>query len=155
MTANELTIEMGWQEADRITLADDGVRLVMPSNVPDKPGLYKLAFSNDTFYFGEAGDLQRRVGDYIVYYEGSGIESEFRINSALRADKGARVFYYIGEDVASRSQRCVVEHRLIKDAGKRALNGGKLEDRIIFHAKEIVRLTVKLQKKPDLEGTHE
>lgn len=154
MNVNDLTIENGWQHAGKITLDDEGKRLTMPSDIPPEPGLYKLVFNDNTLYFGEAGDLQRRIGDYIVYYEGTGIESEFRINRALHECGGAQVFFYTGGDVRSRSERCQVEHRLIKAAGKRALNGGTIEDRIAFHATEIVRLSKKLKEKASTGERH-
>ena len=155
MGVNELTIDSGWQKAGGITVGPDGKSLITSSDIPSRPGLYKLVFKNGRIYFGEAGDLQRRIGDYIVYYEGTGIESEFRINRALHECGGAEVFFYTGEDVGTRSERCQAEHRLIKAAGKLALNGGTIEDRIAFHATEIVRLTKKLKEKASTGAQHD
>jgi hypothetical protein len=153
MNATDLTIETGWQSKGRITLDLSNNALAMPEGIPDEPGLYKLSFCSDTVYFGEAGHLQRRIGDYIIYYEATGIESEFRINRALHRFGGADVFVYVGDDVKSRSERCTIEHRLIKAAGAKALNGGTVEDKISFHASEILRLTKKLKSQASNGGS--
>ena len=136
----------GWTFIGRIELA--GEKLGPPSTpLRDVPGLYRLEFADGSLYFGETGNLKRRIGDYLLYYQATGIESEFRINKALHKSGGADLAIVLGEDYQSRSQRCGVESRLIreaKDMKKTVLNGGSIPSRIAFHAAEIIRLSEKL-----------
>lgn len=146
--------EEGWTQYGRIGFEDG--KLTYPlGDVPDVPGLYRLDFDAKTVYFGETGDLRRRVGDYLKYYAATGIESEFRINRALETFKGAEVAIVTNQDLQSRSQRCTVESRLLKEAkqeGWNLLNGGTIPGRIAFHASEIIRLSAKLKPAQSAEG---
>jgi uncharacterized small protein (DUF1192 family) len=138
-----------WRRVGRIDLTEGALRI--DSNcLPDEPGLYRLCFGDDTFYIGEAGDIRRRVGDYLRYYRGTGVENEFRINGALQKACGADIDIIRGANLQSRSQRCTLENRLIKYAKEslaaKMLNGGSLEERIAFHQAEVLRLQDKLSK---------
>ena len=149
----EITFDQGWTDVGRITA--EGGKFQMPSDVPDRPGLYCLKFNENSVYYGEAGDLKRRIGDYLKYYEATGIESEFRINKALGAHEGANVLIATGEHLQSRSQRCTIENRLIRKARAahwNVLNGGSLAGRIAFHAAEIMRLSAKLESAESTQG---
>ena len=141
--------EEGWTAYGRINLIAGKLEYAL-EELPDRPGLYRLGFDPATVYFGEAGDLRRRVGDYLQYYDATGIESEFRINRAIHQFRGADVAIVTGDDLQTRSQRCTIESRLIKLAKASntmtTLNGGSIPDRISFHAAEIIRLSTKLKK---------
>ena len=146
MTLDDLTLESGWSDGESIVLDEAKHLLSMPQDIPPYPGLYKLTFADGTLYLGETNNLQRRIGEYVVYYTSAAVENEFRINLALHNNRGARVSYF-RLDNSTRSERCKVEHRLISEAGKRARNGGTIEDRIAFYASEITRLVKKLQER--------
>lgn len=139
-----------WIGIGRLALEDGS--LVLPE-VPAVPGLYRLLFDSGDVYIGEAGDLRRRLGDYLVYYPSVGIESEFRLNKRLREEHGAEVEILIGAGFAARPVRCKREYEEIKAAkerskqtGCRLLNGGTIKDRIAFHRAEIERLEAKLNR---------
>ena len=139
--------EEGWTPRGRIKLVDEKLVYAL-ADLPERPGLYRLDFGPTIVYFGEAGDLRRRIGDYLEYYEGTGIESEFRINQALRKFQGADISIISNDDFGTRFQRCTEESRLIKHAKQNKwtlLNGGIIPERIAFHASEIMRLSKRLR----------
>ena len=147
-------MESTWESKGRIEV--DNGRIILPE-LPDEAGLYRLMFDEHTVYIGEAGDIQRRVGDYVRYYPSVGIESEFRIHNALMKSGGADVAVLTGSEFASRSQRCVREHLEIKEARKseanmRVLNGGTIAERIAFLKSEIQRLEKQLDSQTVAEG---
>jgi uncharacterized small protein (DUF1192 family) len=134
-----------WQSIDDIGVSDG--KLVLPVNAPPKPGLYRLEIG-EHLYFGEAGDINRRLGDY--HSPGQGVEAELRIHKRILANGGARVFVMTGEDLSTRSQRCIRERQLILQARldkMKLLNGGDIQEQIDFHESEITRLRAKLLKR--------
>lgn len=126
-----------WQPAGRIRFLDNALTL---PDIPPRPGLYRLRFDSGAIYIGEANSLQRRLGDYLVYYESTGIESEFRINKRLKDEHGANVEIMLDDSFASKSARCIREHIEIKKSGSSVINGGTIPDRIAFYRTEIERL---------------
>ena len=145
--------ETKWQDAGVIKL-ENGI-LTLSSEIPDAPGVYRLHFRDDRYYVGEAGDIKRRLGDYLFYHPSVGIESEQRVHKALTDAGGAEVSVLLGEAFLTRSGRCVREHleiKLLKSAKKTLLNGGKLEERIAFHESEARRLREKLETQQRLNG---
>ena len=133
-----------WRYAGPIAV-ENGMISLPP--LPDEPGLYRITLDDNAVYIGEAGDIKRRVGDYVRYYASVGIESEFRIHNAILKSTKAEIEVLTGGEFASRSQRCVREHQEIKKViGKKILNGGSLEERIAFLKKEIQRLEENLAR---------
>ncbi len=147
---------IAWTNTARIEVQSG--RVVLPA-LPNEPGLYRLSFGDGyTLYFGEAGDIQRRVGDYYFYSPSTGIESEYRIHNAILNFRGADVSWVTGEQYAARSSRCVQEYQEIKAAklaNKTVLNGGTLEERIAFHERELTRLREKLALQNNLDGENQ
>ena len=142
-----------WNSIGKITLSEGC--LIPPPTLPPHPGLYRLTFDDGSLYIGEANDIRRRIGDYLVYYPSVAIESEFRINKKLLSSiKGTEVSVLVGDMFKEHSPRCIREHAEIKAAKKEhvVLNGGRIEERIAFYISEIARLNKILEFKNQLNG---
>ena len=143
-----MTSTLTWEASGEVTIVDG--RPVFPK-VASVPGLYRLGIKNGWWYIGEAGDLQRRLSDYS--WPGQGVEAEHRIFHALISGGGATLDIFTQGELASKSNRCVIEHREVKAArieGLNLLNGiGKgngfaLQMSIKYHESEIEKLRLKL-----------
>lgn len=59
-------VAFAWAEPARAVVRDGAGKLTFPL-VPDRPGIYRLAFDgadSSVAYVGEANNLQRRMGNY-------------------------------------------------------------------------------------------
>jgi hypothetical protein len=139
-----------WQPVDDIVIVDG--RILLPI-FPSEPGVYRLRFDENTYYIGEANNINRRVGDY--HTPGQGIVGDHRIHRALIAKERVSVDVITGIEFADRPLRCKREREEIKaayDSGKSLLNGGRYASAysvnldITYHEQEIKILREQLTK---------
>jgi hypothetical protein len=130
-----------WRDVGRIEFKDGKIELPQLVN---EPGVYCLTFADDSRYIGETATLNDRLGAY--HSPGQGVEAEFRIQAAIKEHAPVKVSVLTCDHLDTRSKRCVIESRLIKEMKQKykLLNGGTIEAKIKFYESEIIRLRKKL-----------
>jgi predicted GIY-YIG superfamily endonuclease len=133
-----------WRDVGEIKY--ESGKILLPQ-ITNEPGVYRLTFDDGSVYIGETATLNERLGAY--HSPGQGVEAEFRLQQAIKEHSPVTVSIMLGEHLDTRSKRCVIESRLIKEIKEqkncRLLNGGTIEGKIAFYESEIARLRKKLE----------